>query len=64
MVGEKVNSIDETVTDMVGELTNMTAGGAKNLLSEKGYDISMATPKMVIGKSHKISQIYISFYTY
>ena len=57
MVGEKVSTIDDTVTDMVGELTNMTAGGAKNLLSEKGYNISMATPKMVTGKSHEISHI-------
>ena len=55
MVGEKLNRIDDTVTDLVGELTNMTAGGAKNQLTEKGYDIDMATPKMLSGKQHHIT---------
>lgn len=54
MVGEKVTEIDDTVIDMVGELTNMTAGGAKNLLAEKGYDFGMATPVVVSGKQHEI----------
>lgn len=55
MVGEKTTRIDDTVIDMVGELTNMTAGGAKNLLAEKGYDFNMATPKMLSGKQHEIT---------
>lgn len=55
MIGEKVSSIDDTVTDMVGELTNMTTGGAKNLLAEKGYDFDMATPVVVSGKQHEIT---------
>ncbi len=54
MVGEKVIEIDDTVIDMVGELTNMTTGGAKNLLVEKGYDFDMATPVVVSGKEHEI----------
>lgn len=55
MVGEKVTSIDDTVTDMVGELTNMTTGGAKNLLVEQGYEFDMATPVVVCGKQHEIT---------
>lgn len=55
MVGEKVTSIDDTVTDMVGELTNMTTGGAKNMLAENGYDFDMATPVVVSGKQHEIT---------
>lgn len=55
MVGEKVTGIDDTVTDMVGELTNMTTGGAKNLLAENGYDFDMATPVVVSGKQHEIT---------
>ena len=35
MLGEPVTEIDDTVIDMVGELTNMVTGGAKNLLSQK-----------------------------
>ncbi|WP_199610518.1 chemotaxis protein CheX [Flocculibacter collagenilyticus] len=54
MLGEKPDKINEEVTDMVGEITNMVCGGAKNLLGEKGYDFDMATPIVVSGKGHTI----------
>ncbi|MDI3323027.1 chemotaxis protein CheX [Pontibacterium granulatum] len=54
MLGEEVATVNETVTDMVGELTNMATGGAKALLAEKGFDFDMAVPVMVSGKEHKI----------
>ena len=55
MLGEKPKSINEEVTDMVGEITNMVTGGAKRVLGEKGYDFTMATPVVVSGKNHTIS---------
>ncbi|NRA82611.1 MAG: chemotaxis protein CheX [Gammaproteobacteria bacterium] len=55
MLGENPGKINEEVTDMVGEITNMVAGGAKNLLDQKGYDFDMATPIVVSGKEHTIS---------
>ncbi len=54
MLGEDVTRIDDTVTDMVGEITNMVTGGAKKLLSEKGYRFDMAIPSVVAGKNHVI----------
>lgn len=54
MLGETVDEINETVTDLVGELTNMIVGGAKAQLEEKGYDIGMATPVVVTGENHEI----------
>jgi chemotaxis protein CheX len=54
MLGEEVTSIDDTVTDMVGEITNMVTGGAKRLLSEQGYRFDMAIPSVVSGKNHII----------
>lgn len=54
MLGEEVTSIDNTVTDMVGEITNMVTGGAKKILSEKGYRFDMAIPSVVAGKNHVI----------
>ncbi|UCD36494.1 MAG: chemotaxis protein CheX [Nitrospiraceae bacterium] len=54
MLGEAVERIDETVTDMVGEITNMVTGGAKKILSEKGYHFDMAIPSVVAGKGHVI----------
>ena len=55
MLGERPKSINEEVTDMVGEITNMVTGGAKRILGEKGYEFSMATPVVVSGKGHTIT---------
>ena len=55
MLGERPNGINEEVTDMVGEITNMVTGGAKRMLAEKGYDFNMASPVVVSGPSHTIS---------
>lgn len=55
MLGERPNKINEEVTDMVGEITNMVTGGAKLILGDKGYDFDMATPMVVSGKDHTIN---------
>ncbi len=55
MLGERPDAVNEEVTDMVGEITNMVAGGAKNLLGDKGYEFDMATPIVVSGKDHTIT---------
>ncbi len=55
MLGEAPDSVNEEVSDMVGEITNMVTGGAKRLLGEKGYDFDMATPMVVSGPSHTIT---------
>lgn len=55
MLGERPDTINEEVTDMVGEITNMVTGGAKNLLGDKGYEFDMATPAVVSGAAHTIT---------
>jgi len=55
MLGDELDEIDDTVTDLVGEITNMISGGAKNMLAEIGVDIGMATPVVVSGVDHEIS---------
>jgi len=55
MVGETVDTINDDITDMVGEITNMVAGGAKRQLGEKGYEFNMATPVVVTGPGHAIT---------
>lgn len=54
MLGEELTGIDDTVTDMVGEITNMVTGGAKRILSEHGYRFDMAIPSVISGKNHVI----------
>lgn len=55
MVGEAPDEVNEEITDLVGEITNMVTGGAKRLLSEKGIEFDMATPMVVSGKNHTIT---------
>ena len=55
MLGEEVTEINNTVTDLVGEITNMVTGGAKRVLAEQGYDFDMAIPAVIAGKNHRIS---------
>ncbi len=55
MLGETPPSIDETVIDMVGEITNIVTGGAKKLLADDGYHFDMAIPAVVSGKDHSIN---------
>ena len=55
MLGEEVTEINNTVTDLVGEITNMVTGGAKRGLAEQGYDFDMAIPAVIAGKNHRIS---------
>lgn len=54
MVGEAPDEVNDEITDLVGEITNMVAGGAKRILSDKGFDFDMATPVVVSGKDHTI----------
>jgi len=55
MLGDNLQEIDDEVSDMVGEITNMVTGGAKKELSAKGYEFDMATPIVVAGKNHTIN---------
>lgn len=54
MVGEAPDEVNDEITDLVGEITNMVTGGAKRMLSEKGIEFDMATPMVVSGKDHTI----------
>ena len=54
LLGEEVTSIDDTVVDVVGEVTNMIVGGAKRLLDEMGYDFDMAQPLVLVGKEQEM----------
>jgi len=54
MLREEPVGIDATVKDLVGEITNMMAGGAKAKLHEKGFDFELAQPRVIAGKDHDV----------
>lgn len=55
-VGDPVDAVDEHVIDAVGELANMVAGGAKRVLAEAGYDLTISIPSVIVGKNHIITR--------
>ncbi len=57
MLGEEIHSVNDIVTDLVGEITNIVTGGAKRSLSEMGYDFDLAIPGVVAGKNHIITHM-------
>lgn len=55
MLGERLEDIDDTVVDLVGELTNMMSGGAKRLFAEVGIDFDLTVPSILSGENHKVA---------
>lgn len=55
MLGESFTSINKDIADLVGEITNMVCGGAKQLLEQKGFCFDMARPTVIVGKTQQVS---------
>jgi chemotaxis protein CheX len=49
MLGEKITTIDDTVIDAVGEITNMITGNAKRIYAEQGIDFNLTQPSTTLG---------------
>lgn len=54
MLMEEHTEYSEEISDTGSEIVNIIMGNAKSALSEKGYDIGMATPSTVRGKDVEI----------
>ena len=56
LLGTEVRTVDETVSDAVGELVNIVAGGAKALLNEAtgGEPIRLSLPTVIRGSSYSV----------
>lgn len=54
LLGEEITAIDKEAAGLAGELSNMLAGSAKRILSEKGIEFDMQTPQMMHGDGHEI----------
>jgi chemotaxis protein CheX len=55
MTGDQVKDGDPAVADVVGEIANMVAGGAKGALAELGMNFRISVPSVVVGKEHSIT---------
>jgi len=52
MMGEPAPRINSDVQDIIGELANIVAGGAKKDFSEEGLSFHISIPMVVAGKNH------------
>lgn len=55
MLRTEPTEVDDMVKDLVGEIANMIAGGAKAKLEEKGYDFELSLPVVLAGENHEIN---------
>lgn len=54
MLNQEFTEIDDMVTDLTGELTNMVTGGAKAIFEQQGYNFNMSIPTVVSGENHTV----------
>lgn len=54
MLGEVETNVNESVKDLVGEITNMITGGAKRRYEAIGLDFALSRPQMIIGRETAI----------
>jgi len=54
--GEDIEEMGPDVSDTIGEITNMIAGGAKKILAEDGYKFNISVPNVVVGHHHFVDR--------
>lgn len=54
MLRMELKEIDDQVKDLVGEMANMVAGGAKRIMEEDGFDFNLTLPAVISGDNHEI----------
>jgi chemotaxis protein CheX len=54
MLGEVFTVINKDIIDLVGEITNIVCGGAKQLLEQKGFSFDLARPIVIVGKTQQV----------
>ncbi len=57
MLGEEITTMNDDVSDAVGEITNMISGVSRKLLANEGLNISAAIPTVVSGRNHSIVHV-------
>lgn len=55
MLGMELEKVDAEVKDALGEIANMLAGGLKARCSATGFNLQLAIPTAISGKSYTIS---------
>jgi len=54
MLRTRPDDVNDIVEDLVGEISNMMAGGAKGKLEQEGYDFDLTLPSVITGENHEV----------
>lgn len=54
MLRTEPEDVNDMVQDLVGEISNMMAGGAKAKLEEQGFNFELSLPLVIAGDKHEI----------
>jgi chemotaxis protein CheX len=54
MMGDPVQGLTSEVQDLIGELANIVAGGAKLEFAKKGLSFNISIPSIVVGSNHAV----------
>lgn len=54
---EPVVRVNEVVIDLVGEITNMIAGGVKSLMEKQGYLFNLSLPTIIFGSEYLVAHL-------
>lgn len=57
MFGEKMEELNDEISDAVGEITNMISGQARQKLDELGRSLQAAIPIVIVGENHTITHV-------
>ncbi|MDH5509266.1 MAG: chemotaxis protein CheX [Nitrospinota bacterium] len=57
MLGMEYTSIDQDVSDAVGELTNMISGDSRRRFNELGFVFEAGLPTVIKGPGHEIESV-------
>ncbi len=55
MLMEELSEINADVRDAIGEFTNIVVGNARNEIVNSGYNVTISTPTIIVGKDHNIT---------
>lgn len=58
MLQLETDVVDDMVKDLVGEIANMMAGGAKAIYKEQGNDFELTLPTVLAGENHQVKHSF------
>jgi len=57
MLGMECEEVNEDLNDAIGEISNMLAGGVKQVLTKSGLDVKLSIPTVISGEDYTVNSL-------